>query len=361
MSCTRRAFLGGLGAAASCAGQLPAGSGGNGTFFIGGRPNVMLVFDEATEKPIGEIKLKTGAPGNVRLSTDHKRIYASTSTLEDLEIVDVASRQVIDAFRLSEGTKKVRLRGVEPDPLHRFLILLTKAATKHPDRWEIGPNILLQYDLKDHKITRTIPWPKGEEREFAGLKFSPDGKYLYLFGEDILVYDTTDFKEVDKWELSRPIEDGFGRINFNFLDDTYEEPGYATGLFNVQDAVQNRRIMGIARVNLGKKEVNFYALGPATNVSFAMAPNREWAYGLHEEVGRCEFWTFDLKHRRVHSRTEFDGRPRMSLAPSTNGKLLYIYQAGNTIDYYDAATYKYLRTVTLNIDMTRLLIVPPHA
>ena len=39
-------------------------------------------------------------------------------------------------------------------------------------------------------------------------------------------------------------------------------------------------------------------------------------------------------------RAEFEGRPRMSLKTSTNGKILYIYNAGNTIDYYDAATYK---------------------
>ncbi len=358
---TRRNFMGSVAASAACAAQPPTASGGNGTFFIGGRPNVILVFDEASEKAVGQIRLRTGTPANMRLSTDHKRIYATTSTLEDLEIIDVPSRQVVDAFRLTDGRKQVRIRGFEPDPGHHFLILLTKAATKQPDRWEIGPNTLLQYDLKDHRVMRTIPWPKGEEREFAGVKFSPDGKYLYLFGEDILVFDTTDFKEVDKWELSRPIEDGFGRINLNSLDDTYEEPGFSTGIFHVQDAVQNRRIMGIARVNLGKKEVNFYALGPATGVSFAMAPNRQWAYGLLQEVGRYEFWTFDLKNRRVHSRTEFDGRPRMLLTPSTNGRLLYIYQAGNTIDYYDAATYKYLRTVSLDMDMTRMVVVPPPA
>lgn len=357
MSLARRTFLGTAAAGIPSFGQQKT-PGGNGTFFIGGRPNVIVILDEATEKKAGEIRMRTGTPSGMRLSRDYKRIYTITSTLEDLEIVDVATRQVIDSFRLSEGNRKVRLRSLEPDPLHRFLMLLTKDATKQSDHWEIGPPTLLQYDLKDHKVVRKIPWPKNEEREFAGLKFSPDGRFLFLFGDDIVVYETTDFKEVDKWELSQPIEDGFGRINFNSLDDTYEEPGYATGLFNVQDAVQHRRIMGIARVNLRQKDVSFYALGPATYVSFAMAPNREWAYGLHEEVGRCEFWTFDLKNRRVHSRTEFDGRPRMALKPSSNGRLLYVYQAGNTIDIYDAATYKYLRTVTLDIDMTNLVIVP---
>lgn len=325
-------------------------TGGKGTLYVGVRPNKILIIDEATEKVTGSIDLKTGIPIGMSLSKNKKHFYIFNTNLETIEVVDIASRKSIDSFTLSEDGKHVRIRGWEVDPLERFVMLVTRTATKKEDRWEIGPNVLQQYDLKEHKIMRTIPWPKNEEREFVGMAFSPDGKYMYMFGDDILIYDTTDFKEVDKWELSRPLEDGFGRINFGNLDDTYEEPGYYTGIFTVNDAVQNRRIMGIARVNLGKKSVEFYALGPATGVSFALTPDRKRAYGLHQEVGRYEFWTFDLDKREVHSKVEFDGRPRMGLKTSSNGKVLYIYIAGNTIDLYDAATLKYLRTITLDAD-----------
>jgi hypothetical protein len=50
----------------------------------------------------------------------------------------------------------------------------------------------------------------------------------------------------------------------------------------------------------------------------------------------------------------------MALRTSSNGKVLYIYQAGNTIDLYDAGTYKYLRTITLDADTTTELIVVPE-
>ena len=49
----------------------------------------------------------------------------------------------------------------------------------------------------------------------------------------------------------------------------------------------------------------------------------------------------------------------MSLKTSSNGKVLYIYNAGNTIDLYDAETYQYLRTITLDGDMTTELFVLP--
>jgi hypothetical protein len=49
----------------------------------------------------------------------------------------------------------------------------------------------------------------------------------------------------------------------------------------------------------------------------------------------------------------------MSLKTSSNGKVLYIYNAGNTIDLWDAETYQYLRTITLDGDMTAELFVFP--
>jgi hypothetical protein len=117
--------------------------------------------------------------------------------------------------------------------------------------------------------------------------------------------------------------------------------------------------MGIARVNLGQKKVDFFPLGPATQVSFALAPGRKWGYGLHSEIGKYEFWSFDLEHRKLGPRAEFPGRPRMGLKVSSNGKLLYIHVAGNTIDVYEAATFKYLRTISLDADMTTNLYVMP--
>ena len=336
-------------------------TGGNGLLYVGGRPNKIYIVDEAGEKVVGDISCKTGTPLRLALSQDRKRFYLEDVSYENLEIVDIASRQSVDSFRLSEGNKKMRIFGFEADPLNRYMILLVKPATKLADRFEIGSPTLYQYDLKDHKVMRTIPWPNGEESEGVGLRFSPDGKLLYFFGEDIVAYDTTDFKQVDKWEISRPIEDGFGRINLGFPDDLNEEPGFYTGIFNVQDAVQNRRIMGIARVNLAKKDVDFYPLGPASGVSnFSLAPGRKMGYGLHSEIGKYEFWSFDLDHRKLGTHAEFAGRPRMALKTSSNGKVLYIHQAGNTIDLYDAANYQYLRTISLDADMTTNLYVMPR-
>ena len=51
----------------------------------------------------------------------------------------------------------------------------------------------------------------------------------------------------------------------------------------------------------------------------------------------------------------------MGLRISSNGKLIYIYVAGATIDVYDAGSYKYLRTIQMNADQTTELFVVPAA
>jgi hypothetical protein len=350
----------GVPSAAQRAQPAPSMSGGNHLFYVGTYAGTIQIFDETTEVKIDEIKLKTGIPRSLTLSQSRTKFYVLDSTLEKIEIVDIPSRSTLDTFTLSEANKRTRIRAMQVDPLERFVILLARSATKLVDRWEIGDISLQLYDLAQKKVTRTIPWPRGEEREFVNIRFSPDGKLLYFFGDDVRILETTKFTEVDTWALSRPIESGLGRINFGQVDDFNEDPGFFTGLFTVTDPVQNRRIMGLGRVNLVAKSVDFTPIGPAEGVSFALTPDRKRGYGLMQQIGRYEFWAFDVEQRKLIGRTEFAGRPRMSLRVSSNGRLLYIFQAGATIDVYEAATYKYLRTIQMNADQTTNLFILPR-
>ena len=177
------------------------------------------------------------------------------------------------------------------------------------------------------------------------MLISPDGKLMYLMGEDILIYETETFTEVDRWEISRPLEAGAGRIQLGPIDPFADEPGFF--------------MMGVGRIDLAGKRIDFHPIGPFRPVSFAMAPDRTRAYGLSQNIGEYEFWTFDMESRRVVSRTPFRGRPRMALAVNSAGTILYIYQAGNTIDLYDASSLAHLRTITLDGDMTTPVVVLP--
>jgi hypothetical protein len=186
------------------------------------------------------------------------------------------------------------------------------------------------------------------------VRFSPDGKLLYVFADEILIYDAATLKPIDSWDLSLPRDVGTGRVRLRSTDETVDEPGFFSALFTVEDPVQHRRLLGVGRVDLAARNIEFFTIGPAPDrgeLTFAMAPDHRRAYVLHEEIRRYELWTIDLAGRRMQSRIEFDGRPRMALRASSNGKVLYVFEAGNTIDLYDPEGFKYLRTIALDADM----------
>ena len=339
--------------------QAPA-SGGNGTIWVAAYGEEIFVIDESTFEVVDRVQTQAGIPGNMYLSADKERFYVTDSTEEWIEVIDVAGRRSLDSFTLSSQNNTFRIRGMEVHPDESYAILSGKSSIRHRDRFEIGDNVMIRVDLESKSVIDTIPWPGGNAREFANVQFSPDGSLLYFYAEDIIVLETEGFKEVDRWEISRPFEPGLGRLGLGFSQSPYEEEGFFTGIFRVTDPVQNRRMMGIARIDLAGQDVDFYTLGPSQPLrGFALAPDGRKAYSLYSTVGRYEFWTFDLESRTVENRQEFEGRPRMGIQVSSNGELLYIMVAGRTIDVYDAGTYEYLHTVALDGDMTDFQILPP--
>lgn len=347
-----------IGAAPVVGAQVPPG--GNGTLYIGTYARNILVIDEATMQIRDSIPSQIGIP-ELSLSFDRKHFYVSDPSNEKLEIIDIASKRSLGVHTLSNDSTKVRMWGFNLDPKERFAVLLIKTYTKHRDRYDVGKPTLVRYDLAKRTVTDTIPWPRGEEREGAQIIFSPNGDLMYFFTtDDVLIYDTNTLKEVDRWDISRTtlFEEGMGRINFGFQNDIYEDPGFYTGLFRSSDPVNHRAIMGVARMDLVNRQLDFYPLGPTNNVSFRLAPDRKRAYGVHSEVGNYQFWTFDLEAHRVLAKTEFDGRPRMGLVVGSNGSQLYIVTAGATIDRYSTADFKHLGTVQLGADMTNVVLLP---
>lgn len=336
------------------------GVAGTGTIYVSTYKGVIQEYDEATEKLVAETPVKSGIPSDITFSDDRSRMYIQDVSYEKVEIIDRVKRTTIDSFTLSEGTAKTRIWSLQPEPHDKYVILVIKKYTLAGDRWEIGPPTLVQYDLATKKIARTIPWPKGEEQDGAGVVFSPDGKLMYLFGENILVYETQNFTEVDRWDLSRPLESGAGRLNFGGLDPFSDDPGFYTGLLTMQDPIQNRRIMGLGRVELAAKKIDFHPIGPARGMSFSFNREKKRGYGLvRGDMNETEFWTFDLDTYRLIARNPFRGRPRMGMRVSSAGTYLYIHTAGNTIDLYDTTSFALARTITLDGDMTSFTLLPP--
>lgn len=333
----------------------------NATWYISTYTDEMLVWDEDSEAIIDRIKMNRIIPNGVQLNESKTHLYVGDASAEYIQVVDITAREVVDEYSLSEGDTTFRIGEFAPHPSEAKAIVFGRRHTKMVDRYLVEGPFILEYDLINNVVTDTVPWPDGEERDRVGFRYSPDGETLYFFTDDIIAVDSDTYEEIDRWEISNPLEPGLGRPSFSTASQTYDDQGLATNLMRMRDPVHNRTLMGIARVRLSEKKVDFYTVGPSEPVgAFAMAPGGEKAYALYTTIEAYEFWEFDLVEEIVTRRVPFAGRPRMGLEVSADGTKLYVHVAGNTIDVYDAETFSLIRTVEFDEDMTlgNIAIIP---
>jgi len=334
-----------------------------GILFMGAYPDSVLVFDESKGQIVDRIHLETGLPTSLRLSGDKKKIFVTTNDHAGVEVIDVATRKVLNHFVLDNGAKRYRFNGVAPDPNGKLLYAMTTEITKQIDRFEIGKPKYTVIDVDAQKITRTVDLAPEDERAAGGgrgggFQISPDGKYLYQFRDTVVILNTSDFKVVDRLPLSKPDLPGIESISFGGQLDSIAEPGRYVSVFNSTDPIVHSRLFGIGSFDLNTRKMDFSPIGPAPAgmAGLHVSPDKKNAYtiisnGTHGNK-RCEMWAFDLGNNHLGKTAEVPCRSRFSFGMSANGKKLYIYGAGFEIEVYDAVSLKYERTWDLNNDTT---------
>lgn len=345
--------------------------------YIGAWPKQIIVIDESQQKVIDRIRLQTGTPRHVEISDDRKKLFVSTWEKNGVEVVDLEARKVVNSFLLDEGNRKVRFRGFACDPQNRFLYTVIKVAVKDIDRFTVDPQRIAVIDLAQQKIVKTADYPKDEDPTFViyqgGLRLSPDGKHLYEFGRNVLIFDTTELRLQDKIELAKPRFPGMERVGLDAGNDPMDEPGFMTSLFIASDPVVHRRVFGLARVDLTRASFDFTPVGPVAQdmpepwegaLPLRLTPDRKTGYTVALRAStpgnrRSEFWVFDMDSRRLVRTVEFAARTRFDFTISSTGKQLYIYTAGPTIDIYDAGTLQLQKVINLDADVTTGLLVVP--
>jgi WD40 repeat protein len=339
-------------------------------------PHQILVFDSAQEKIVDRIELSTDISQLLVLSPDKRKLYASTVRDNSIVTVDLAGRKVLSQFSLDSGNRNTRLMGLAADPTGKYLYSIGSTVIKMPDHYEIEPYKIVLIDLEGHKISRAVDFPKDES--LVGfyrvqMKFSPDGKYFYVFLGNILVFDSNTLQLVKKIDLADPHVPGFANVIFNPVEeepaeDPNEEPGKLTNVFMSSDPYVHRAVFGIAKIDLATLSFDFTPVAPATTLSMTpllLTPDHRTGYtvAINGSPGnrRCEFWAFDMKTRKLINTKEFEGRNRFSFGLSADGTKIFIYGAGYEISVYDAKTFTLRNTIALPGDMTSNIVVMPMA
>jgi hypothetical protein len=345
---------------------LAAASGINpvqgSTLFMGAYPNSVIIFEEGKNSVTQRIQLE-GLPSNMRLSNDKKRIYVSTITHGGIEVIDVATRKVINQFVLNTPTTRYRFNGGVPDPTGKYFYTVVVQIDKGIDRYTISKPKYAMIDLEQKKIVKTADVEAEDESANAGggrslMMLSEDGKFLYQFRDKVVVLDTADFKVVQRIDLAKPEGVGLENVGFGGTLDSIGQPGRYVSLFNAADPYIHNKVFGVARFDLATRQFDFTPIGPAPTsmAGLQVTPDGKDAYTVvtNGTLGnkRCEFWHFDMATSAVREKREFECKSRFQFGMSGDGKKLYIYGASFEIESYDAKTLKYEKKWDLNNDIT---------
>lgn len=332
------------------------------TLLLGAYPDRVVVFDEGKGAVTDSVKLDTGLPMSMRLSSDKKKLYITTITKGGLEVMDTASHKIVNSLTLSDGNTRYRFGGGVPDPTGRYFYAVGAKLEKGVDRYTIGKPHYMVIDLQQKKVVRTADLAAADDLpnyfRFMPMAISPDGKLLYIFRENVTVVDTATLKAVDHIELARPETTGMENITLGGGAITQQTPGEYVSLFNATDPYIHVTTFGLARLNLATRRFTYAPIGPApTGMSgLEVSPDGKEGYTVitNGTLGnkRCEFWRFDLSTNKVIAKAEFECRSRFTLGMSGDGQKLYIYGATFDITVFDAKTLKYEKTWDLAHDIT---------
>jgi DNA-binding beta-propeller fold protein YncE len=342
-----------------------------GTLFLPVYPASVIAVDDGTGQIVDRIPLSTGTPGGIQLSPDHKKLYISTVDHNGIEVIDVATRKVINHVVLNTPDKQFRFMTGTADPEGKLYYTVTKEISLLTDRFEVNKPKYTVVDLEQHKIVKTVEIPKSEaamnELDYGTgwMTVSPDGKYIYQFGKRITILQASDFKVVDHIDLAKPEAAGMENVHFGDDLDLFNSPGEHVSVFVSSDPIVHNRVFGLARFDLSTRRMDFKPIGPApADMSgLEVTPDKKQAYtvvvnGIHG-TKRCEFWAFDLTSDKITKKEEVPCRTRFTLGISSDGKKLYFYGAGYQIEVYDTATLKLEKTWDLNVDVAGGIAVLP--
>jgi DNA-binding beta-propeller fold protein YncE len=375
-----RAMAAGFAFAALIALPAVAQTSANGLMYVGTLDKKLLIVDEDKEEVVGEIPM-AGVPRNTELSADKKLLYVM-STKMGLEVVDLAARKSSLLLNLADGRSRPDIFALTPDlvnpgnsdfdtfsglavdPTGHYIYTSIRVTVKDLDEYRIEPMKFVAIDLHNGTIAKSFPFPKEMSQGFAGMvsfKVSPDGKLLYVFGKDILIFDLATFTLVDKIALSKPSYPGASPLRLTVTDGPYDDPTKVTSVFTSVDPIVHKGTLGLATLNLATREVNYAPIGPSyPMLGFMVSPDHKLGYSVMFNYAggnrRTEWWVWDLQTHQVIKTQPFESRTTFKFGISSDGKKLYLYGSGSTLEIFDAATLTSRKVMYLNRDITTNLV-----
>jgi hypothetical protein len=334
--------------------------------YIGTLDKKLLIYDEDKEEVVGEIPLQ-GIPRQTSLTHDQSKLVILTTQMA-VETVDLQAKKMLTHFELADGRSRPRMSrgggGLVVDPTGRYMYATFRNSVKESDFYKMEPPQFVKIDLQSGKILQSFPFAANMENGFgAGVTYrvSPDGKSLYVFDEDLIIYDVATFKEVDRIEMSRPDYPGSSPYRLVAENDPNARDNEYTSLFTSIDPVVHKGTLGLATLDLNSRKSTFVPIGiDLPSLGFLLSPDHTRGYSImFEGLGgnrRTEFWVWDIANHKVIKKAPFEARPTLRFGLSADGKKIYLYGAGSSFEVFDGDTLQSRKLIFLNKDTTTNLV-----
>jgi hypothetical protein len=347
--------------------------------YIGTLDHKLLIIDEDQDAVVGEIQLG-GTPRTVALSADQKHLYI-INTRMTIEIVDLATRKVTGTIDLTDEHTQARVTavarnwfngegaqgrfsGIAVDPNGRYLYSTLRMIRKDKNEYHLDPPKFVVIDLNSKAVAKTFDFPREYDTGFgfrATFKVSPDGKYLYVFDDDIMIMDLSSFTIVDRIPLAKPPYPGASPYRLTAGDDPYDGATSVTSLFVSVDPIVHKGTLGLASLDMTTRKVTYTPIGAdLPMIGFMVAPGKRLAYSVMYTGAAgnrtTEWWTWDLQTHRVINRAPLESRTTFSFGISGDGTKLYLYGSGSTLEIFNAQTLKSEKLLFLNKDLTTRIV-----
>jgi hypothetical protein len=354
LACTA---LGGAAAAQDAPATAPATRADKTYFYLRAYPDQLLKFDPASDQVVATLQNKHGICHGNTLSHDKRQLFDITGQRTYVEVVDLATMQVVDEHLFREDNFLIRVDDVEEQPGGARWFVKTDRVENKLDHYVVQEPQWLDYDVLEKKVLkRDKELPKPLRR---GARISPDGGHWLVVSKDLRMLEPATLDELGLIELSKPLYPGLGAISLRG-DDLFDEkqPDAGRYLYTMRDPVNAKRtLFGVVDLDYKNFKVsNLRELGFAPPVrNWQVTQDQHFAIGVKRGGNEDEqadgadleevLYTFDLTTGKKVRETRVKLRNGLSLrALSPDGSKIYFGGRGHELVVY-SAEHEYLKTV----------------
>jgi len=310
-------------------------------YVIGIHPRGIAILDGSRDEILAEIPTQGRTVKEIEPSPDGKRVYVTSEARTQIEVVNLQERKVEKVFKITPPGERLIIFGMVLNHKGDQLYVHVKPVQELADEFKVLPPQIWTVDVNTGETRKILEVPHG----ICLLSLTRDDRRLVAWGRDLYYIDLAQKRIVDTFPLMTVRQAGQSEYNTLPVWPLYERSGISSVPYYTADPVTKKELFGLAQLDVNTGKMELLELGaPVPLYSSVVSPDRKRAYAVMNVLVAV-----DLQQKRVVQILDVN-RTHYVLNISKDGKKLYAAGAGRSIEVFDTATMKRIKTVELSGD-----------